>query len=202
MLRLVLLSALVLAAAPVTAAGFQSEIKPLGGERVEVRVFNPRTGATFWRRKLLRLYRLQWFSDHQALAIIEDAVGHQAGYYRLHVWRPAKRTFRLDDLPGWEVVQDVAWSGDHQRILFRGAASFGEADQGFGRLWCLDLETGRIRLVAGGSITRMVWVTPRRFRYWTGKWVPPPGGGEPLVLSETALERACDSTPLRKRGRR
>jgi hypothetical protein len=191
-IRLCIIALAAITGAPTTRSyGFDAGVKRLSPDKTEVRIFSRSTGRTVWAKQLLAVYRLQWSGDRKAVAIIEDAVGVRREPYRLYIWREGSAVLTFDDLPGWETVQDVLWSADKHRLVFRAAASMGEADQGFGRLWCLNLTSRTFSLIPGGDVTRAKWISPRRLRYWTGKYVLPRPGADRAILRETAHEAVC-----------
>src|SRR5262249_3950828 len=125
-----------------------------------------------------------------ALAVVDD----DGGLFTLLVWRVGERlrTYRhIYPLERFEVVRDVLWSPDDQRLLVLGPYGMGEGDQGFGRLWCLRQRDGRLFLLADASVTRAKWIGPTRIRYWTGAMVPDRKNPGMARFRETLHQRRC-----------
>jgi hypothetical protein len=119
----------------------------------------------------------QWSADGRALAVF-FCRGNDRN--RLLVWRKGKR------VRGWngssflagEPAYKLAWSPDDRRLLIHIPPSEGSWDTHTGPLWCIDMRTGRHRLICG-SATYFSWIGSYKIRYHYYVWDRPvPGGNQ------------------------
>ncbi len=191
---LVVQSALLVSGAGVKAATYGVEERRLGPESTLFRVYNRRTHGTIWTRRTTDPGLIRWSPDRAALAVVDERVWQGDDRYELLVWRNGERVRRIRFLPPFrrfEIVRDLIWSPDNQRLMLLGPYSEGEADQGFNRLWCLRLQDERAQLLSNEAVTQARWTRATRVRYWTGKVVSSPTKPDEGTLVETPHERTC-----------
>ena len=105
----------------------------------------------------------QWSADGRALAV-SFCRGNDKN--RLLVWRKGKlvRDWNGNDFLAGEPIYGMAWSPDDRRLLIHIPPSEGSWDSHTGPLWCIDMATGRHRLVYA-SATYFSWKGPNTIRY-------------------------------------
>jgi hypothetical protein len=178
-------------AASATQFGLQQ--RKLPKNRTVIRVYDRENGRTIWRRITRNVIVVRWANDGTALAIVE-ALDSVSPWLRLIAWRSGEpvRSFRhIAPFRRFETVKDVVWSPDHTQLLLIGPRSMGEADLGFGSLWCFRLQDAKARMITDAQVTRAQWLTAKRVRFWTGKYVKGPKAENTSTLAETPHEATC-----------
>ena len=128
-------------------------------------------GLNIWTHKLKSSDGYaQWSTDGRALAV-SFCEGNDKN--RLLVWRRGKRVLDWNGssfLAG-EPIYKMAWSRDDRRLLIHIPPTEGSWDQHTGPLWCIDMATGKHRLICQPA-TYFSWIGSNTIRYRYKSWGP------------------------------
>ena len=173
LLLLCLLSCPFLTASASQASQYALIEQRVGDSQIALRLINRATGQTVWKKQVEDLDCVGWSPDRKALALSIHISGKSP--FRLLVWQERRPARLLDDSPspiggGYiDGVEDIAWSPDDRRILFRVWQS-GSKMLNIGVLCCLDTKAWRLSSVPG-NVRQMKWLGRNRVRYQVVKYV-------------------------------
>lgn len=145
----------------------------IGDSQTTLSLINRATGQTVWKKQVQDLDCVGWSPDRKALALSIYTTGKAP--FQLLVWQEGRPVRLLDDSPspiggGYiDGVEDIVWSPDDRRILFRVWQS-GSKMLNNGVLCCLDTKAWRLSSVPG-NVRQMQWLGANRVRYQVVKYV-------------------------------